>query len=73
MLCISFGKFFSTDAALGAIVVAWLGIPPEFRRNSAGFQIPDLFLPEFLPFFFRFPIGLCVPAIFLAFRYTFPP
>ena len=45
------------------------GIPPEFRRISNS----GPFFAGISSVFFRFPIGLCVPAIFSAFRYTFPP
>ncbi len=34
--------------------LAWLGNPPDFRRNSAEFRIPVLFLSLFFRFGFRF-------------------
>ncbi len=45
-------------------LAAWLGIPAEFRRNSAEFRIPHLFLRPFFPIFFRFRSESAFPPFF---------
>ena len=44
-----------------------MGIPPEFRRNSAEFRIPVVFLSRFFRFRFRFRSEKKVPAFFFFF------
>jgi hypothetical protein len=51
----------------GDRLVAWLGIPPEFCRNSAEFRIPVVFLSRFFRFRFRFRSEKKVPAFFFFF------